>query len=185
MKARFYIYISVILAIAIASYIVLSPVSPDSALLATLEESASTYSSQIARQDYYIVIDYDLPIFKKRLWVMNVESGEVVLNSHVSHAWNSGFLYATDCSNTHNSEKSCTGAFLTAESYQGQYGYAMRIDGLEKGINDRSRPRTIVFHDHFWPWSKGCFMTLPNVNRQLIDLTEGGTFLYVQAKTID
>ena len=183
MKARTYSFIVIILLIAAGAYVVLSPVDPDPDILAEVERLSAVHQKRISQQDYYIIIDYDLPIFKKRLWVIKAGSGEVIRHCHVSHAWNSGFLYAVDLSNEMDTEKSCAGAFVTAENYEGQYGYAMRIDGLQPGVNDNARPRAIVFHEHWWPWSKGCFMTLPEVNRQLIDLTQGGTLLYVSAKT--
>jgi len=54
----------------------------------------------------------------------------------------------------------------------------MRIDGLENGINDNARQRAIVFHSSYSPWSDGCFMTVPAINKEIIKMTEGGAFIY-------
>jgi hypothetical protein len=41
---------------------------------------------------------------------------------------------------------SSPGFYLTAETYQGKHGYSLRLDGLEKGFNDKARERAIVIH---------------------------------------
>jgi hypothetical protein len=134
------------------------------------------------RRDYAIVIDYRKHLFSKRLYLYDLKKGEIILTSRVSHAFNSGFLYASDFSNVNGSEKSCYGAFLTGGSYQGEFGYGMRVKGLEKGINDQAERRAIVFHtaNRILPmWSLGCFITPADVNRKLIDLTKGGSLVLV------
>lgn len=87
-----------------------------------------------------------MPSTEKRLWVIDVETGEILFNDFVSHGKNSGELYATSFSNLNSSYKSSLGFYQTAETYTGKHGYSLRLDGLESGINDNARNRAIVIH---------------------------------------
>jgi len=134
------------------------------------------------RKDYVIFIDYTKNIKEERLYVIDMKQKKVVLKSTVSHAYNSGKLYATKFSNKIGSKKSCVGAFQTMNSYYGKWGYSMKIKGLDKGINDNSYIRAIVFHSNIvqkTTWSEGCFATPETINRRLIDLIKDGCLLYV------
>ena len=137
----------------------------------------------VPRRRYVTVIDYSLPILKDRLYVVDMQSKEIVLQSPVSHAMNSGLYYAKEFSNGVGTEKSCVGAFQTQESYSGRFGYAMRVQGMQRGVNDNARRRAIVFHTYkFWPvYSEGCFVTPKDVNRKLIDMVKEGSLVYVIA----
>ena len=35
---------------------------------------------------------------------------------------------------------------MTADTYVGKNGYSLRLDGLDRGFNDRARDRAIVMH---------------------------------------
>jgi len=146
----------------------------------TVDEMLEKYNPP--KKDYVIVIDYRKHLFTKRLYLYDVKNRREVIRSRVAHAYNSGLFYAGDFSNINESKKSCYGAFLTGASYNGQYGYAMRVNGLDKGINDQAYKRAIVFHSVenlpvMWSW--GCFVTPPDINRQLIDLTKEGRLAVV------
>ena len=41
---------------------------------------------------------------------------------------------------------SSLGFFVTGETYFGRYGYSLKLEGLEPGINDNARKRAIVIH---------------------------------------
>ena len=137
----------------------------------------------VPNRRYVTVIDYSLSILSDRLYVVDMERGEVVIESPVSHAFKSGLLYAEEFSNVVGSEKSCVGAFKTQESYNGRFGYAMRLKGIQPGLNDKARDRAIVFHTYkVWPvYSQGCFVTPKGVNKRLIDQIKGGSLVYVHA----
>lgn len=137
----------------------------------------------VANGRYVTIIDYSLSILSDRLYVVDMKSNEIILRSPVSHAFNSGLLHAGEFSNAKGSEKSCVGAFRTQESYSGRFGYAMRVQGLQKGVNDNARRRAIVFHTYkVWPvYSQGCFVTPKDVNARLIDLIKNGSLVYVHA----
>ena len=64
----------------------------------------------------------------------------------MAHGVNSGGLYARDFSNEEHSHQSSLGFYITGEVYQGKHGQSLRLDGLEKGINDKARDRAVVIH---------------------------------------
>lgn len=92
------------------------------------------------------IIDYNKPSTEKRLYVIDVQNHKLLFNSLVAHGRNTGDNHATKFSNADNSKASSLGFFLTAETYSGKHGYSLKLDGLEKGINDNARMRSIVIH---------------------------------------
>src|SRR5882757_73099 len=49
------------------------------------------------------IVDFSLPSFKKRLFVLDMENGKLLFNTLVAHGRNSGKLLATKFSNRFNS----------------------------------------------------------------------------------
>src|SRR5690606_38945307 len=92
------------------------------------------------------VIDFSMSANEKRLWIIDLTQNEVVHQTYVAHGRNSGNEYAKSFSNIPESFQSSLGFYNTAESYFGKHGYSLRLDGLEKGINDKARDRAIVIH---------------------------------------
>jgi hypothetical protein len=92
------------------------------------------------------VIDFSKPSTQERFFVIDLENKLVLYKSLVAHGRNSGENVAESFSNDSKSLKSCLGFFVTAETYTGKHGYSLRLDGLEPGINDNARQRTIVIH---------------------------------------
>ena len=63
---------------------------------------------------------------------------------------------------------------------------ALKVHGLEKGVNHNALRRAIIFHQasyHGSPidYSEGCFMTRPDVNQHLLKTIAGGGLVYVHA----
>lgn len=92
------------------------------------------------------LIDFSLPSSEKRMWIIDMRDGSIIHHGHVSHGRNSGDLMASRFSNISSSYMSSLGFYLTGETYQGKHGYSLRLDGLEKGFNDKARDRSIVIH---------------------------------------
>lgn len=93
------------------------------------------------------VIDYSKPSSEKRLWVFDLNNGRTLFNTWVSHGKNSGGAAAYSFSNSMGSLKSSLGVFLTESTYVGgRVGYALRLRGLEHGINDNAYNRAVVIH---------------------------------------
>ncbi len=140
------------------------------------------------------VIDFSLPSTAKRMWIIDPEKGEVLLNSVVSHGRNSGDLMAKSFSNQPESFKSSVGFYKTAETYSGKHGYSLRLDGLEKGFNDQARSRAIVIHGADYAReefaesvgrlgrSLGCPALPSELSAKAIDLIKDGSLLFIFGK---
>ncbi|MGI6073846.1 MAG: murein L,D-transpeptidase catalytic domain family protein [Fermentimonas sp.] len=139
------------------------------------------------------IIDFNLPSTQKRLFVLDLANKELLYTSYVAHGRNSGENYATSFSNINGSYKSSLGFYRTAETYNGGNGYSLRLDGLEKGINDMARPRAVVIHGANYcsesfikstgrlGRSFGC-PALPNqLNKPIIDKIKNGSILFIFA----
>src|SRR5205809_446328 len=104
-------------------------------------------STGIIKKDSIItIIDFSQPSNKKRLYVLDLANKQILFNSLVAHGRNSGKLWTNSFSNSLSSLKSSAGFYVTGETYMGDNGYSLRLDGLEKNINDNARDRSIVMH---------------------------------------
>lgn len=136
------------------------------------------------------VIDFSLPSTERRLWVFDLKRRTLLLRELVAHGQGSGENFATRFSNIEGSHQSSIGLFRTSESYVGQHGYSLRMDGLEPGINDLARQRAIVIHPAHYVdprWisrhgrigrSHGCPAVRPEVARMVVDSLKGGQFMF-------
>ncbi len=145
------------------------------------------------KKDVLTIIDFSLPLNEERMYVIDMEQKELLYKTHVLHGRNSGVNYATSFSNQVNSYKSSQGFFLTNETYHGKYGYSLRIDGLERGINDKVRERAVVFHSSKYAdpariktagrlgRSLGCPALPPQISKPVIDAIRDGSVVYIYA----
>ena len=98
------------------------------------------------KREVLTVIDFSKPSTEQRLYVFDMKEHKMLFSSVVAHGRNSGNNYATSFSNEYGSYKSSLGFYLTETTYQGKNGYSLILNGLEKGINDKARMRSIVVH---------------------------------------
>lgn len=175
-------------------------------LLNSLAKAAPTLSREVLRHalaamqcavnngsapaDRLAVIDFSRPSSERRLWIFDLKRRTLLLRELVAHGQGSGENFATRFSNREGSHQSSIGLFRTSESYIGEHGYSLRVDGLEPGINDRARERAIVIHpaDYVHPaWirrhgrigrSHGCPAVRPEVARMVVDSLKGGQFMF-------
>jgi len=103
-------------------------------------------TGKFKNSEHLAVIDYTLPSTQKRLWVFDIAHGRLLYAEHVAHGRGSGGNIATQFSNVDGSYQSSLGLFAGAETYTGENGYSLRMDGLEPGFNDRARERLLVMH---------------------------------------
>lgn len=186
LKKRYFLLVFLLLIIALGVESCRERALPE-ALMEQASLQFQTYKKQGAFASaprYWVLIDLSQPLYERRLWLWDTQEEKVVMNVHTSHAWNSGFLWASEFSNVSGSSTSCYGGFRTGAEYVSSFQFegskaGMRIHGLDKGVNDAAYGRNIVFHPHYWPWSEGCYMTLPEVNEVLIDYIKDGNYVYV------
>ncbi len=111
---------------------------------------------KIKNDETVSIIDFSLPSYTKRLFVVDVKKGIVLFNTYVSHGRNSGKEVAGKFSNEPESFESSLGFYITSDTYNGKHGYSLRLEGEEAGINDNAFSRGIVMH------------SAPYVNERLI-----------------
>jgi len=140
------------------------------------------------------IVDFSLPSFKKRLFVLDMENGRLLFNTLVAHGRNSGQLYATRFSNRNRSFESSLGFYMTGETYFGQNGYSLRLLGMEQGFNDNAYSRGIVIHPADYVndeisktygrlgRSEGCPAIPSDIHRAVIETIKNGTCLFVYGK---
>lgn len=92
------------------------------------------------------LIDFSLSANTKRLWVIDLDTDTILLHSLVAHGRNTGEEYANSFSNAAESYKSSLGFYVTGEIYSGKHGKSLKLDGVERGINDNARNRAVVIH---------------------------------------
>jgi hypothetical protein len=114
--------------------------------LAMSAVSCGVASGDLTAPPTLTLIDYSLPSAQPRLWVFDLRSGQLLFKELVAHGRNSGVDVATRFSDAMGSRQSSLGLFRTADTYVGQNGYSLRLDGLEPGINSQARARAIVMH---------------------------------------
>ena len=148
-------------------------------------------TSKVHNEDILSIVDFDLPSTEKRMFVIDLKNKKLVKNLLVAHGKESGGKYATNFSNTSGSHQSSLGFYKTAETYNGKYGYSLRLDGLEKSINCKARERAIVVHgakyvsDEFIQEhnrlgrSYGCLSLKVDEATDFIDDVKSGTCIYV------
>lgn len=172
-----------------------NPDLPDLQLLKTALSGYELLKEEqtIHRPEVLTIIDFSLPSDTERLWVLDLVEAKVLFHCLVSHGKNSGDLMAKEFSNNPGSFTSSPGFYTTAETYIGKHGFSLRLDGIEKGINDKARERAIVIHgaDYVSPdfvekygrlgRSLGCPAVPENLSKDLIETIKDGSCLFVFA----
>lgn len=145
----------------------------------------------IVHKDILTLIDFSMSSNVKRLWVIDLATNTILFQSLVAHGRNTGEEFASEFSNRNSSFQSSLGFYATGEIYQGKHGASLRLDGLEKGINDNARKRAVVIHgadyvsDSFIQQhkrlgrSQGCPALPVELNGQIIEIIKDKSCLYI------
>ncbi len=148
----------------------------------------------LLNNDVITIIDYSKASTEERFYLIDLRKKRLLKHTLVAHGKNSGGNYAKRFSNTIDSKKSSLGFFITGETYRGQHGYSLRIDGVEDGINDNVRVRDIVVHgseyvSHTYAKQKGrlglswgCPALPESVYVSVIDKIKNGSLFYIYAR---
>lgn len=137
------------------------------------------------------IIDYSRPSTENRFYVIDLVNKKILYFTLVAHGKNTGEDDAKSFSNDSETLKSCLGFFLTNETYIGENGYSLMLDGLEPGINDNARERSIVIHGAAYVSesfikengrlgrSWGCPALPESTSKEIIDLISKGSCLFI------
>jgi hypothetical protein len=124
------------------------------------------------------------------MWVFDLARQKLMYDEYVAHGQGTGDNYAKRFSNQDGTHATSLGLFTTSDTYIGHNGYSLRLDGLEKGVNDNARARAIVVHGA--PYvnpalaksqgrlgcSWGCPALRPEVAKEVIDNLKQGQMLF-------
>ena len=145
----------------------------------------------IITKDILTLVDFSLSSNTKRLWVIDLSTNTVLYNSLVAHGRNTGNEFANKFSNKSESFQSSLGFYATGEVYMGKHGKSMRLDGLDKGLNDNARNRAVVMHgadyvsESFIKNNKrlgrslGCPALPEELTSEIIDLIKDKSLLFI------
>ncbi|MGX7667089.1 murein L,D-transpeptidase catalytic domain family protein [Flavobacterium pedocola] len=145
----------------------------------------------VIQKEILTIIDFSLSSTQKRLWVIDMATNSVLLQSVVSHGRNSGMEFASSFSNENNSNKSSLGFYATGETYNGKHGLSLKLDGLEYGINHNARNRAVVMHGADYASesvireqgrlgrSQGCPAIPYAIHKEIIELVKNKSCLFI------
>lgn len=154
-------------------------------------------AGQLTNQRYLTIADFSKPSSEKRLFIIDMEKMELVLNTLVAHGKNSGILFANNFSNKNNSFQSSLGFYLTGNIYKGKHGMSLQLTGIESGINDKAKQRAIVLHGASYVSEKiihqqgylgrslGCPAVPQDQVDNIIKIIKGASLLYIHSNNYD
>lgn len=140
---------------------------------------------------YLSIIDFNKASTEKRFFLIDLQRKKLLYQTYVAHGRNSGENFPTSFSNTEESHKSSLGIYTTADTYIGKHGYSLRLIGLDPQKNDNAEKRAIVIHGADYVSEKfiqkhgrlgrshGCPALPEDLVKEIIDLTKGGSCLYI------
>jgi hypothetical protein len=145
---------------------------------------------ELKNDRYLTLIDYSRSSKERRLWVIDVIDRELIFNELVAHGKYSGNEFARSFSNAYRSKKSCLGFLVTGDIYNGKHRLSLKLHGLERGFNHNAFGRGIVVHGAHYVDERfvqnqerigrsfGCPAVDKDVNRDLVELIQGGSCLF-------
>lgn len=137
------------------------------------------------------IIDFSQPSSAKRLYILDLKNYKLLFNTLVAHGRNTGREWATYFSNQPASYKSSPGFYITGETYRGANGYSLKLNGIEKNINDKAYDRAIVMHgaeyvstdlidaQGYIGRSEGCPAIPEELSRPVINTIKEGSCLFI------
>lgn len=145
-------------------------------------EIETKWGDKAKNKNIITLIDFSKSIDSARLYVVDVKNNKILLSSNVDHGFGSGTGQTPNTfSNAVGSNASSLGCYVTMQTYNGTWGYSLRINGLEEDKNSNALKRNIVVHSSRKMYSKfslGCF-SVPDKNANLlIDLIKNGSLIY-------
>lgn len=146
---------------------------------------------QIWPRDFIGVADFSRPSSEQRFHLVDLQNGTVqshlVCHGRGSDPDHSGMLERF--SNDFGSYATSSGAFTTADYYQGKYGLSLRVRGLDWS-NNNAEARAIVIHNAWYAEpemiqehgmlgrSEGCFAMPKASQYEVMRRLAGGRMIY-------
>ena len=149
----------------------------------------------LARASVLTICDFSQSSRRKRFFVIDMNEQKVLINTYVAHGRRSGSEYARSFSNKPESHMSSMGFYKTETTYYGGHGLALKIEGLERGFNDKADARNIVIHgsdyvgagyiknNPFTGRSYGCPAVPSNQVNDVINTIKNGSCLFIYHPT--
>lgn len=120
---------------------------PEPAVNLAINGYFALQSKNLLKNDSILtIVDFSKPSTEQRFFVLDLKNCNVIKKTLVAHGMNSGLNTAESFSNNRHSNKSSLGLYLTKETYEGKHGYSLRLDGMNKGLNDNALKRAVVIH---------------------------------------
>ncbi len=141
------------------------------------------------------ICDFTLSSNRKRMWVMDVQHGKVLFNALVAHGMGTGDEYATAFSNMPDSHQSSLGFYITGETYEGNNGYSLKLQGVDGSFNSNAYDRAIVIHGAAYVCesfacankrigrSYGCPALPADIAPKVIDKIKDGNCLFIYSSS--
>lgn len=137
------------------------------------------------------IADYSLSANVKRLWIIDLKTKKVLLNTYVAHGQGTGEEFATAFSNRENSHQSSLGFYVTGETYIGEHGLSLYLHGMDNGFNSAAYQRAVVLHGAAYVSedfirdnqrlgrSWGCPAVAQELAPEIINTLKDGTCLFI------
>lgn len=157
-------------------------------------KNAMKGTSKLKNNNYQFltIIDFTKPSTKPRFSVIDLKNKKLLYYTYVTHGKNSGKITPIMFSNTLNSFQSSLGFFITdSKPYKGEYGYSLRLKGLENKFNSNAYKRNIVIHGAEYATKKyidqigflgrslGCPAIPLELSTEVIDLLSNNSIVFI------
>lgn len=138
-------------------------------------------------QKYFVIIDYSQASNVKRFHLIETATGKsedyLVAHGKGSDPKLTGF--AKTFGDKMGSRMTSLGFFKTTETYMGQHGYSLKLEGMSD-TNKNALKRAIVIHAAPYVSEKrsilgrswGCPALAPDVTKEVIDKIKNGALIY-------
>lgn len=160
-------------------------------------QRALGFVKQASSSLYMLYVDFNLHSSVERAFLINLVTGKTEMSEHTTvgkYSDENHDGWADSFGNISGSGKSSLGAMITAEEYGksvggwSKFAEALKLKGLEKGLNDKVYDRAIIIHDSTYSEnggrSLGCITFDKQATIKLIDHLGSGSIVYVNHKSL-
>ena len=169
--------------VIIGGIVIVSSMVPSDLLAKTIElQSYCRFHGY--NTNYGILVDYGRCSFQQRLYIVDLNTGDIVMRSLCGHGkGGDSNIFKGEFSNVPDSNCSSLGHYKIGKERR-MYNYpinAFELDGLDK-TNSNARARAILIHPSIGPRSLGC-VTMPFLNykrmAKILRFQNGNTIMWV------